>query len=107
MATTKEYHDYVYDSLSRVGNIRTRKMMGEYLVYYKEKLIGNVCDNTVFIKETATSIKLLKECEMDYPYEGSKTLMYMLEELNDYDLLDELLNGMYEDLLTKRETKKK
>ncbi len=104
MSTTKEYHDYVLESLSRVGNIRTRKMMGEYLVYYKEKLIGNICDNTLFIKETKTSRELLKECEMAYPYEGSKTLMYMVEELDD-DLLGELLNGMYQDLPIKK-TKK-
>ncbi len=105
MATTKEYHDYVYDSLSKVGDIRTRKMMGEYLVYFREKHIGNICDNTLFIKETKTTNRLLENFDMDYPYKGFKTLMYIYTELDDMDLTEKLLSGMYDDILIK--TKKK
>lgn len=35
MATTKEFHDYIVECLQRVGEVSTRKMMGEYLVYYQ------------------------------------------------------------------------
>ncbi len=98
MSTSKQYHNYVVETLSRVGDIRTRKMMGEYLIYYKEKLIGNICDDTLFLKQTKTSRNLLSDLELAYPYEGSKTLMYMLEEFENKDFIEELLEGMYVDL---------
>ena len=49
MATTKEFHDYVMEQLSRAGEVSSRKMMGEYCVYYREKLVGDLCDNQLFL----------------------------------------------------------
>ncbi len=98
MATTKEYHDYIVENLSVAGEIRTRKMMGEYLGYYREKLIGNICDNTLFLKQTDTSKKMLANCRLEYPYQGSKTLMYVAEEWENPDQLKTLLEGMYREL---------
>ncbi len=107
MATSKEYHDYVVDKLSAAGNIRTRKMMGEYLVYYNEKLIGNICDNTLYVKKTDSSGSLLADYELDYPYEGSKTLMYVVNDLDGIDFIQDLLEGMYPELPAPKKKKKK
>lgn len=98
MATSKEFHDYVVDCLSRIGEIKTRKMMGEYCIYYQGKLIGDICDNRLLFKQTETSKRLLTECKLEYPYEGSKTLMYVMEEIENIDFMEELLNGMFEEL---------
>ncbi len=98
MSTSKQYHDYIVDCLSKVGYIRTRKMMGEYLVYYKDKLIGNICDNRLLLKQTDTSKKLLTDCALEYPYEGSKTLMFVVEECDNAERFAELLEGMYDEL---------
>ncbi|PID82373.1 MAG: competence protein TfoX [Clostridiales bacterium] len=105
MATSKEYHDYIKEYLSSFGDIRTRKMMGEYLVYYREKLIGNICDNMLFIKKTNTSKRLLSDCELDYPYKGSKTLMYVVEDIESINI-EELLEGMYKEIATKEKNEK-
>ena len=106
MATTKEYHDYIVESLSKAGDIVTKKMMGEYCVYFQGKLIGDICDNRLLVKRTATSDRLLAECELEYPYEGSKTLMYVVEEIEDEALMRELLEGMYLELPEKKSKKK-
>lgn len=98
MATSKEYHDYVVECLSKAGEIQTKRMMGEYCVYYNGKLIGDLCDNKLLIKQTNTSKKLLSDCELQYPYEGSKTLMYVVEELENTDFICELLEGLFKDL---------
>ena len=50
-------------------------MMGGYLVYLNGKLIGDICDNELFLKRPLTSDRLLADSELRYPYEGSKTLM--------------------------------
>lgn len=98
MATSKEYHDYIVECLSKAGDITTKKMMGEYCIYYQGKLIGDLCDNRLLVKQAETSIRLLKNCQLEYPYEGSKTLMYVVEDVEDPDLMKELLNGLYAEL---------
>ena len=50
MATSKEFHDYVVECLSRAGDVTTKRMMGEYLVYSRGKLIGDLCDNRFLVK---------------------------------------------------------
>ena len=98
MATSKEYHDYIVECLSKAGDITTKKMMGEYCIYYQGKLIGDLCDNRLLVKQAETSIRLLKNCQLEYPYEGSKTLMYVVEDVEDKDLMSELLKGLYVEL---------
>ena len=38
MASSKEYLDYILDCLSGLDEITTRKMMGEYMIYFRSKL---------------------------------------------------------------------
>ena len=104
MATSKEFHDYVVDSLQRIGEISTKRMVGEYCIYYKGKLIGDLCDNCFLLKPTESVLRLMPDAERAYPYEGSKTLMVVVDDLEDMELMEEVLNAMYEEL---PESKKK
>ena len=97
-----EFNEYVRESLSAVGDIVIRAMMGGYLVYFKGKLIGDVCNNELFLKRTPTSDRLLAESELRYPYEGSKTLMHVFDRFEDTALITELLEGMYAELPVKK-----
>lgn len=106
MATTKEFHDYVVDNLLRVGDITTRKMMGEYCVYYKGKLIGDICDNQLFLKITDSVLRLMPDADRAYPYEGSKTLMAVVDDVENEELMEALLNAMYEELPEPKKKKK-
>lgn len=98
MATSKEYYEYIIENLNKIGEITTRKMMGEYCVYYKSKLIGDICDNTFLIKQTETSMKIFAKNKRAYPYEGSKTLMIVIEDAENAELLREVFEGMYDEL---------
>lgn len=102
MATTKEFHDYVVENLQRVGEITTRKMMGEYLVYYQGKLIGDICDNCLFLKPTESVLKLLADADRAYPYEGSKTLMVVVDGVEDVELMTKVLTAMVKELPEKK-----
>lgn len=97
-----EFNEYVRDIFSEFGDIVIRSMMGGYLVYFKGKLIGDICDNELFLKRTPTSDRLLAESELRYPYEGSKTLMHVLDSFEDKTLISELLDGMYAELPEKK-----
>lgn len=98
MATTKEFHNYVLEQLQKTGNVTTRKMMGEYCVYYNGKMVGDICDNTLLLKPTESAIRLLPDAERSYPYEGAKTLMLVVEELENTELLTEVFQAMYDEL---------
>lgn len=98
MATSKEYYDYVMDSLQRVGDISTKKMMGEYCIYYKGKLVGDICDNTLLLKPTESVLRLMPDADRAYPYEGSKTLMAVVDDVENVELMEAVLNAMYEEL---------
>ena len=102
-----DFNEYVRDSFSEYGEIVIRSMMGGYLVYFNGKLIGDICDNELFLKRTPTSDRLLADSELRYPYEESKTLMRVFDGFDDKDLIPELLNGMYAELPEKKPKKAK
>ncbi|MDO5100888.1 MAG: TfoX/Sxy family protein [Eubacteriales bacterium] len=102
-----EFNEYVRESFSIAGDIVIRSMMGGYLVYLNGKLIGDIGDKELFLKRTPTSDRLLAGSELRYPYEGSKTLMYVFDKFEDTELIIELLGGMYAELPEKKPKKVK
>jgi len=100
-----EFNEYVRDSFSESGDIVIKSMMGGYLVYFNGKLIGDICNNELFLKRTPTSDRLLADSELRYPYEGSKTLMHVFDSFDDKALILELLDGMYAELPEKKPAK--
>ena len=82
MATNKEYIDYVIEQIKGVGELRSKKMFGEYMIYVNNKPILLVCDNTVYVKK-ADEIKELMECaDIGFPYKGAKE-HYILDVENE------------------------
>ncbi len=100
-----EFNEYVREVFSASGDVIIRSMMGGYLVYFNGKLIGDICNNELFLKRTPTSDRLLAESELRYPYEGSKTLMHVFDRFEDMELVEELLDGMYVELPEKKSSK--
>lgn len=102
-----EFNEYVRECFSKAGEIVIRSMMGGYLIYFNGKLVGDICDNEVFLKRTPTSDRLLADSELRYPYDGSKTLMHVFDRFEDTDLIAKLLNGMHAELPEKKPKKTK
>ena len=102
-----DFNEYVRESFSLAGDIVIRSMLGGYLIYFNGKLVGDICDNEVFLKRTPTSDRLLADSELRYPYDGSKTLMHVFDRFEDTDLIAELLNGMHAELPEKKPKKTK
>lgn len=102
-----EFNEYVQERFSSIGEIVIKSMMGGYLVYLNGKLIGDICNNELFLKRTPTSDRILAKSEMRYPYEGSKTLLHVFDRFDDAALIAELLEGMYEDLPERKPKKVK
>ena len=107
MATTGEFHDYILEHLQKVVLLKTRNIMGEYWVYYQGIMIGDICDNCMLLKPTASVLRLLPNAERAYPYEGTKTLMVVVEDVENTALMREVLEAMSKELPQPKAKKKK
>lgn len=72
MATTQEYIEYVCEQISGIGEVRYKKMFGEYMVYINDKPVLVVCDNTAFVKKLECIEPIMKDAEVGFPYKGAK-----------------------------------
>jgi TfoX/Sxy family transcriptional regulator of competence genes len=72
MATKKEYIDYVLEMIDGVGQLRYKKMFGEYMIYVDDKPALLVCDDTVFVKIIDNLKEDFENCEKGFPYQGAK-----------------------------------
>ena len=103
MASSKEYLEYVLEQCP--AETSSRPMMGEFVLYYREKVIGGVYDNRVLVKPTPSAIRLMPDVPRELPYEGAKEML-LLENLDDREFVQELLEEMYEELPLPKKRKK-
>ena len=97
MASSKEYLDYVLEQLSELENIRYRKMMGEYILYYKEKIIGGIYDDRLLVKPVKSALSIMENPVFQLPYEGAKEML-LVDMVDDKEFLKKLFEAMYDDL---------
>lgn len=107
MASSKEYVDYVVEQLciATGDNASSRAMMGEYVIYYRDKVVGGIYDNRFLIKPTESAKSLLPTAEYQIPYPGAKEML-LVEDIESRQLLGELLNAMYPELPARKPRKK-
>ena len=96
MATSKEYLEYVLEQLSGLPEISHRAMMGEYVLYYRDKVIGGIYDDRLLLKPTKAAETMLPDAERDIPYDGAKEML--LVDVDDRELLTKLIEAMYSEL---------
>ena len=94
MASSSEYLEYILEQLSALSDITYRKMMGEYILYYRGRVFGGIYDNRLLLKPTACARELLPDASEELPYEGAKPML-MPSDTDDRELLAE---AMYSEL---------
>ena len=97
MASTKEYLDFVLDQLSQLGDISYKAMMGEFIIYYRGKIVGGIYDNRFLVKNVKSARDKMPHAELELPYEGSKQML-MVDDIENKDFLRELFDAMYDEL---------
>ena len=93
MATKQSTVDYILDQLASVGNVSARKMFGEYALYCDSKVVGLVCDDTLYIKITEEGKKFVgKYYQEGYAYKGAKvSLIIDGDQIENREWLSELI----------------
>lgn len=105
MSSSEEYREYVLELLSGLEEVSYRKMMGEYVLYYRSKVVGGIYDDRFLLKVTPASERLLSEAPRAIPYEGAKEML--LVEIEDCDTLHDVVEAMWEELPAPKKRKKK
>ena len=59
MASSKEYLTFILEQLSDLDGVSYRAMMGEYILYYKEKIIGGIYDDRLLVKPVKSAQKYI------------------------------------------------
>ena len=88
MATSKEYKNYILEQLNLLDNIICKPMMGEFLLYFNDKLFGGIYDNRLLVKITDTNRKYNMQEQL--PYENAK-LMYLIDDIENKELIKEII----------------
>ena len=97
MASTKEYLDFILEQLSELDEITYRAMMGEYIIYYRGKVIGGIYDDRFLVKPVKSAMNMMPEAGLELPYEGAKEML-LVDNVENKEFLRNLLEAMYNDL---------
>ena len=106
MASSKEYLTFILEQLSDLDEIRYRAMMGEYIIYYKGKIVGGIYDDQLLIKPVKAAQKYMSEAVLVSPYSGAKEML-LVDNLDSKDYLTTLFEAMFEELPAPKPKKKK
>lgn len=103
MASKQETLNYVVGQLDGMEEISWRKMMGEYVIYYKGKVVAGIYDNRFLVKRTPKSVLLLPDAVEEVSYEGAKKMLSLSDIIfaahkENGVLVKKVFEAVYEDL---------
>lgn len=106
MASSKEYLKFILDQLSDLEEISYRAMMGEFIIYYRGKIVGGIYDDRLLVKPVKAAIDYMETVQYELPYEGAKEML-LVNEVDSKKFLTGLFHAMYEELPAPKPKKKK
>ena len=104
MASSKEYLDFILEQLSELDDVTYRAMMGEFIIYYRGKIIGGIYDDRLLVKPTKSAVAMMPNAEMELLYEGAKEML-LVDDVDNREFLKELLESMSDELPTPKKRK--
>ena len=105
MASSKDYLEFILEQLSGLDGITYRAMMGEYIIYYRGKIIGGIYDDRFLVKPVNAARTLMPDASREIPYEGAKEML-LVGNVDSREFLAELIGAMYDELPAKAGRKK-
>ena len=105
MTSSKEYLEYILEQLSLLDDITYRAMMGEYIIYYRQKIVGGIYDDRFLVKPVKAAMEMMPDADMELPYEGAKEML-LVDDVENKEFLRDLLEAMYDELPNPKKRRK-
>ena len=105
MASSKEYLDFILEQLSSLEGVSHRAMMGEYIIYYRDKVVGGIYDDRFLVKPVEVALKMMPDAQIELPYEGGSRML-AVDNVEDREFLQSLIEAMYDELPAPRKKPK-
>ena len=106
MASSKEYLQFILEQLTDLEEITYRPMMGEFIIYYRGKIIGGIYDDRLLVKPMKSAIDYMPSVSYELPYDGAKEML-LVDEVENKEYLAGLFKAMYDELPMPKSKKKK
>ena len=97
MASSKEYLYFIMEQLSLLNGVTFKAMMGEYIIYYKGRIVGGIYDDRFLVKPTKSARRMMPDAPFEIPYESAKEML-AVENVDDRTFLKELFVAMADEL---------
>ena len=97
MASSRDFLDFILERLSGLGDVEYRAMMGEYIIYYKGRIVGGIYDDRFLVKPTESAMAMMPDALRQLPYEGAKEML-AVDDVENREFLCDLLEAMYNEL---------
>ena len=89
-----------------IEEINYRAMMGEYIIYYRGRIVGGIYDDRLLVKPTKSAVSYMVTAIYELPYEGAKEML-LVENVDRREYLAGLFNAMYDELPVHKANNKK
>ena len=106
MASSKEYLHFILEQLSDLDDVSYRPMMGEFILYYRGKIIGGIYDDQLLVKKTKAALELMPAAICNLPYQGAKEML-LVDEVDNKEFLTKLFEAMYDELPSPKPRRRK
>ncbi|MBR4471257.1 MAG: TfoX/Sxy family protein [Erysipelotrichaceae bacterium] len=100
MASSIDFLNYTLEQLSLLEDISYRKMMGEYIIYYRGMIMGGIYDDRFLVKPLRSAKEMMPDASYELPYEGAKEML-AVDDIENKGFLRDLFEAMYEELSEK------
>ena len=94
------------EQLSGLDEITHRAMMGEFILYYRGKIVGGIYDDRLLVKPVKSAVAYMPAARYELPYEGAKEML-LVDEVDNKEFLTGLFNAMYDELPAPKPKKRK
>ena len=106
MASSKKYLKFILGQISELEEITYWAMMGEFIIYYRGKIVGGIYDDRLLVKPVKSAISYMPTPSYELPYEGAKEML-LVDEVDNKEFLTGLFYAMYDELPAPKSKKKK
>ena len=89
--------EFILGQLSELDEITYRAMIGEFIIYYRGKIVGGIYDDRLLVKPVKSAISYMPTAPYELPYEGAKEML-LVDDVDNKEFLCNLFLSMYDEL---------